>query len=480
MNTTVPKVFISYSWSNSDRVLDLAQRLMSDGIDVVLDVWELKEGQDKYAFMERSVTDESISKVLMICDKQYAEKANNREGGVGDETMVISPEVYAKATETKYLPVIFERSEDGKEYVPAYLKTLIYFDLSNDDVYEKNYESLIRNIHNKPQHSKPVLGKMPEYLNEESVSLSAIRGTVKQIQTFDGKNQAKISHLQRKFNDEYVKTLIEFVPQAGDDYDDRLLRQIDATKPLRDLYYDYIEALILGGIDISNSLGGFFEQLYNGLYATNGRNSYRDSEFEFGFFLVWEMFVGTTAILLHYESYKQLRDLLERTYFLNSNPYSTNPKPSSYIRFRHYCAHIEKVIKPKQPDPRLHTLTGDIASKREKLPILSTKAIANADVVLYQLSDCLEICETAWSWYPTMYVYLGSGFTDDAQPIWKKMISKRHCESLFPLFGVTTTAQLIEVVKRNKADRSMGYRGGTLPAPTISFSIKPEVIATLP
>jgi hypothetical protein len=86
-------------------VIELAKRLMSDHIDVVLDKWELTEGQDKYAFMERCVTDRSISKVLIVCDKAYAEKANSREGGVGDETMVISPEVYAKATETKYIPV---------------------------------------------------------------------------------------------------------------------------------------------------------------------------------------------------------------------------------------------------------------------------------------------------------------------------------------------------------------------------------------
>ena len=44
---------------------------MHDGIYVVLDKWELKEGQDKYAFMERCVSDPEISKVLIICDKAY-------------------------------------------------------------------------------------------------------------------------------------------------------------------------------------------------------------------------------------------------------------------------------------------------------------------------------------------------------------------------------------------------------------------------
>lgn len=49
----IPKIFISYSWSRDALVLDLANRLVSHGVDVVLDKWDLKEGNDKYEFMER-------------------------------------------------------------------------------------------------------------------------------------------------------------------------------------------------------------------------------------------------------------------------------------------------------------------------------------------------------------------------------------------------------------------------------------------
>ncbi len=161
--TATPKVFISYSWTSEERVIELAQRLKNDGIDVVLDKWKLKEGQDKYAFMEQCVTDESINKVLMVCDKAYAEKANERKGGVGDETMIISTEVYGKAKQEKFIPIIFERDENGNEYSPAYLKSRIYIDLTDSEQYEKNYESLLRNLYNKPEYSEPPLGKMPEW-----------------------------------------------------------------------------------------------------------------------------------------------------------------------------------------------------------------------------------------------------------------------------------------------------------------------------
>ena len=89
----IPKIFISYSWSSDALVLELANRLVSHGVDVVLDKWDLKEGNDKYEFMERCVNDSSITKVLIICDKAYAQKANDRTGGVGDETVIISSEV---------------------------------------------------------------------------------------------------------------------------------------------------------------------------------------------------------------------------------------------------------------------------------------------------------------------------------------------------------------------------------------------------
>ena len=87
--TDPPKIFISYSWSSvahENRVRELAERLMSDGVLVVLDKWDLKEGQDKFKFMEQMVNDPSIKRVLIICDKEYAEKADERKGGAGTES----------------------------------------------------------------------------------------------------------------------------------------------------------------------------------------------------------------------------------------------------------------------------------------------------------------------------------------------------------------------------------------------------------
>lgn len=46
---TQPKVFISYSWTAKDKARNLAERLLVDGVDVVMDIYDLKEGMEKYA-----------------------------------------------------------------------------------------------------------------------------------------------------------------------------------------------------------------------------------------------------------------------------------------------------------------------------------------------------------------------------------------------------------------------------------------------
>lgn len=108
MNETNPKIFISYSWSSpghEDWVINLAERLVSDGIDVKIDKWDLKEGHDMFDFMESMVNSKDIDKVLIILDETYSVKANSKKGGVGTETQIISPEIYKNVSQEKFIPM---------------------------------------------------------------------------------------------------------------------------------------------------------------------------------------------------------------------------------------------------------------------------------------------------------------------------------------------------------------------------------------
>jgi hypothetical protein len=103
-----PTVFVSYSWETDEHmewVLHLAERLQAEGgVNVILDQWHLRMGQDKTLFMEESIADSDF--VLVVCTPEYAEKANKRRGGVGYEAMIITGELAEDIQQTKFIPVL--------------------------------------------------------------------------------------------------------------------------------------------------------------------------------------------------------------------------------------------------------------------------------------------------------------------------------------------------------------------------------------
>lgn len=145
--TIQPRAFVSYSWSSQEhqeRVRAWADRLMGDGVDVVLDVYDLKEGSDKYAFMERMVTDSTVSHVLVFCDREYARKADDRSAGVGVESQIISKEIYDKVEQSKFIPIVCEFNESGEAFLPAFVKSRIWLDFSTEEKANASWERLIR------------------------------------------------------------------------------------------------------------------------------------------------------------------------------------------------------------------------------------------------------------------------------------------------------------------------------------------------
>ncbi|MCL1987340.1 MAG: TIR domain-containing protein [Firmicutes bacterium] len=489
MTEKQPKVFISYAWTSEehkDKVREFSERLMHNGVDVILNQWDLLPGQDQYHFMEKSVNDSTVTKVLIICNKEYKKKANNREGGVGTETMIISPEIYGNVGEDKFIPIIFEREENEKGEknengiipLPTYIKSRIYVDLSLEEDYEKNYVTLIRYLHDRPEHSKPPLGKMPEYFNEESVDLGNLRILIKQIKAFDGKIQQKYVHYKKNFTGNFIELLLKLVPIIDQDLDSNFLQQLDLLLPLRNVFFDYVETIITEGYEVDEILGDFFEQVYNQAYFCE-KQSWDENDFEFEFFAIWEMFIGMTAIMLYYEEYEQLNKLLNRTYFLNGTPVMPQQQASKFVRFRRPFNYIEYLKLGIANKEGLPNFAGGILIQRLKKPILTKESIVNADIVLYQLSDFFNFkSRGGFPWFPNTYGYWGNTL-NSPQQVWARMKSRRHCEKIFPLLGVDTITKLKQTLSNHTPYR-LEYPGDSWHAPVILDSINLEDIATLP
>ena len=155
-----PKVFISYSHDSPEHkqwVSELAARLRRNGIDAILDQWDLGLGDDITRFMERGIV--NADRVLVICTDEYVSKANIGEGGVGYERMIVNAELVQNLGTDKFIPII--RQSSGKARTPTFLGTRFYADFRNDSQFEAECEKLIRELHEMPIVEKPPLGKSP-------------------------------------------------------------------------------------------------------------------------------------------------------------------------------------------------------------------------------------------------------------------------------------------------------------------------------
>ncbi|AZC63169.1 toll/interleukin-1 receptor domain-containing protein [Pseudomonas chlororaphis] len=160
MSRTPPKVFISYSHdteAHKDWVLALATRLVANGVDVVLDQWDLTLGSDLPRFMESGLT--MAHRVLTVCTESYVAKANAGVRGVGYEKMILTAQLMQDMSSDRIIPVI--RNNALTPPVPTFLSSRVYIDFCDDLSYEARYAELLRDIHGEQIKPRPPLGKNP-------------------------------------------------------------------------------------------------------------------------------------------------------------------------------------------------------------------------------------------------------------------------------------------------------------------------------
>lgn len=158
------KVFLHYSWDSEDHkewVLELANRLTADGVDLVFDRYDLHVGSNNLHFMEKI---ESCQKVVLVMSKGYKPKVDSRTGGAGYEYQIITSEIAVKmASNSKCIPVL--RDGDSQSSIPVLLQHFQYVDMRDDKKFEQLYLELLRAIYGKPLVTRPELGEKPSWEN---------------------------------------------------------------------------------------------------------------------------------------------------------------------------------------------------------------------------------------------------------------------------------------------------------------------------
>jgi len=107
-------------------------------------------------FMERSVRESD--RVLMVCTETYAQKARERQGGVGYEQMLVTGQMMRAVGTAKFIPIIRQRAHPYD--LPGDFAGRSYIDLSGGPYQQDNFQNLLRELHDVGV-SLPPLGPRP-------------------------------------------------------------------------------------------------------------------------------------------------------------------------------------------------------------------------------------------------------------------------------------------------------------------------------
>lgn len=441
-----PKIFISYSWTtpqHEDWVINLAERLTSDGVDVVIDKWYLKEGHDKYNFMEKMVRDTDIQKVLIILDKKYSEKAEQREGGVGTETQIISPKIYGDVSQEKFIPIVSEKDESGNAYVPSFLQSRIFIDLSEDEKFEENYESLLRNIYQRPAYSKPKIGKAPSYLFEETPMTLKTSTIVRSFDYQVSQSPKRMNSIAREFLEYFFEELKNYSVDVKERMDviafgKTIHDSINSYTPLRNDYIIFLDKLLKSELEFDIDIFiKFFEKLPILTEPQENIHSWYPSDFDNFRFFIHEIFIYTIAVSLKLEKYMFIAELLYSSYFFQGR----SSIGQEVLRFDIFYNHVDVFNKYYK-----QTYTKDYESPMADLIIkripdkLTIDDIVNADLLIYYISSLDSL-----RWFPITHIYKTRG--NSKFELFQRLISKRHFEKIKVLFNVNTVKELQEKIQ---------------------------------
>lgn len=442
-----PKVFISYSWSGPEHekfVLELATALRDHGVDAILDKWKLKPGQDKFVFMESMVTDKNVQKVLVLCDQQYKAKADDRSGGVGTESQIISSELYTKVNQTKFIPVICERGDDGQEFLPIFMTGRMYVDMSADEKWGEGLDQLLRQIYDQPLYPEPSLGEVPSFLKPEGTGMpmakemaSTLRAIRESKASRAGLETLFLQSIFAEIERQYVR------PNGGEGYDEEICQAIQNTKGLRDQMAEYINTVTIFSTDTPKELKPFISLLErlgklfgppitSGTYCPGWADIYR--------FFALELVLIAVATLLNHECWQMLKHFLKYPFIVHTD----NPE-HNLIGILAFDSEIVSIDEHRKFRLRLNrpSPTADLLKERCSPEHLTFGELVQADIFL-ALYGALHINSPNVFggypiWVPRTTVYSSAA---KSLPVFLKVVDPDFRNNIRGALGISSAADM--------------------------------------
>ena len=378
--------------------------------------------------MEKSATDPSITNVLLLIDSVYAKKADQRKGGVGTETQIISSEVYNQIDQSKFIPVIFARDSDGNISKPRYLKGLLHFDLTCSENYDSEYQRLVRRLYGIESNKEPELSKPPAWLTEEpSVLLKS-----KISSEFYKGNTSDIIK-SKKFREtitDITNQIFEYTYENEDNYIDEYLE----LKHFRDeilLLLKNSEYVLDGYKYIISSLEDLEDEI---------RNNHRE-DISLKRTLIHELFIYIISYYIKQNDVEALRYILNKTYFIAKSNF--NEEEDSYNSFYYNNQKLDVAVC-KRDDERYHCGTAALWMELINVDICNKNEFVLGDLLCYNFSYLIENYEKNWAWFPITYIYSGIDYGSLLKKFAVRMKSKEQLEIFSYILGFKSLGDFIK------------------------------------
>jgi len=467
-----PKAFISYSWTSEEHretIRDWADRLIQDGVEVVLDQYDLQHGHDKYAFMERVVTDQSVTHVLVASDKRYATKADAKEAGVGTEAQIMSADIYNKVQQSKFVPLFCEFDEEGNPYLPRFLKNLIGFNFSTPEHVNAHWESLVRFLHGKPVFKKPALGTPPKYLEDEvDAPVTPARSRFEEFKrAFVAGRKGVVAYRSAFFEAwfTYADQLRDRVaPQLP--LGEKILADHRRLLPVRDLLADWA---ILESSEARPDTADAFIEVVEKLLELRSRpaevQSWNDAWFESHQLFAYEAFLYIVASLMRSQSYELLHLLLTTHFLLPEVERQVGRDFAGFEELRASTGRINEALLPQEKrgtGARYHSPTGELLKRTSTRIDLPFERIMEADALCLMMAAVLR----RGNWYPNTVLYAGWG----ALEFFQRAAQRRHFEKLAVITGVNDPTTLMAEVQQGLEHLGVRHWTNSMSHSGISFS----------
>lgn len=423
-----PKVFISYAWGSDEyqnKVLAFVSQLRSDGIDTIFDKWDLIEGNDTYAFMEKCATDLSVTNVLMLLDPIYAKKADDHSGGVGTETQIISAKVYKEVTQDKFIPIVMERDEDGNVCKPTYLKGRLHFDLSVADDYDNTYQRLVKTLYGEEVYAKPELGKRPSWVDKPIII------SPRSVVTYDSLKSIQSAKVKQTsfagFLDDISKRMIDFARQHINLNNEDYLEIYESTESIK---VDFL--LLLGNSSyVENSyktVANFLEETVNALTNDNTIGSEIIKVF------IHELFIYTIACFIKNKDYSAVGYILGKTYFNQQYDYNDINVDGFHMFYSGFNHRNLSNAVCERDNQMYFSGTAQYWIQNVRTEFCSKEQYVLADLICFNYSVYGKSSVSQREWFPLTYIY-DNEYNSSLAVFSKKMISQEYLQEVLPLFG---------------------------------------------